>query len=29
VLMLREDDVLVGGDVLPGFRLPLVDLLGH
>ena len=29
VLMLREDDMLVGGDVLPGFRLPLVDLLGH
>jgi Uma2 family endonuclease len=26
VLMLRERDVLEGGDVLPGFRLPLAEL---
>ena len=28
VLMLREHDVLDGGDVLPGFRLPLAELFG-
>ena len=26
VFMLREHDVLDGGDVLPGFRLPLAEL---
>lgn len=27
VVMIRDGDVLDGGDVLPGFRLPLTDLL--
>ena len=28
VIMLRDSDTLDGGDVLPGFRLPLAELLG-